>query len=185
MNNRIQQLEVQKLMHEYGFLLLDEQYKNEIIAEHKDEFLRIVHEIGNIASQQTDTSDTKIPKQSIDPTTIPDSLKTKIKKLYREIAKLTHPDRTTNTTYLELYMQATDAVDEFDLVALYDICAKLGIHHAVDAEDVDLLKQRIAMKRRQLTEIESSFIWLYAHSPSEEARQDLVTRFINAHGKKL
>jgi hypothetical protein len=61
----------------------------------------------------------------------------------------------------------------------------LDITHSVDAEDKDILKQRILHKKEELKAIEASFIWLYAHAPSAEAQLDLVTRFINAHGKKL
>jgi hypothetical protein len=40
-------------------------------------------------------------------------------------------------------------------------------------------------KREALKAIEASFIWLYAHAPSNEAKQKLVEQFVNKHGKRL
>jgi hypothetical protein len=51
--------------------------------------------------------------------------------------------------------------------------------------DKDILKQRILHKKEELKAIEASFIWLYAHAPSEEHRKKLIDQFVNKHGKKL
>ncbi len=186
MNQKLQHLEIKKLLQEYSFLMLDEQYKQEVIAANKAEFLRQVREVnGEPAGAMSTEPHVKPAKQCIDPNTVDKSTKDKVKHLYREIAKCTHPDRCNNAELHELYVEATVAADEFDLFALYEICARLDITHSVDTEDKDILKQRIMHKKEELKAIEASFIWLYAHAPSAEAQLDLVTRFINAHGKKL
>ena len=44
MNDKLKQLEIQKLLQEYNYLLLDDEYKQELIAEGKTPFLEQVHE---------------------------------------------------------------------------------------------------------------------------------------------
>jgi hypothetical protein len=186
MNQKIQHLEVKKLLQEYSFLLIDEQYKQEVIAVNKEEFLTRVREANGSPEPVPVAADaTKPEKRRIDPNSVDKSTRNKIKQLYREIAKRTHPDRCADTSLHELYVEATEAAEEFDLFALYEICNRLDITHSVDAEDKDILKQRIMHKREELKAIEASFIWLYAHAPNEEYRTKLVEQFVTKHGKKL
>ena len=186
MNQKLQHLEVKKLLQEYSFLLIDEQYKQEVIAANKEEFLTRVRESNSTPEPEPEPATaTKPDKPRIDPNTVDTSTKDKVKRLYREIAKRTHPDRCTDATLHELYVTATEAAEEFDLFALYELCNRLDITHSVDAEDKDILKQRILHKKEELKAIEASFIWLYAHAPSDEHRKKLIEQFVNKHGKKL
>ncbi len=185
MNDKIQHLEVKKLLQEYSFLLLDEEYKQEIIAANKTEFLKRVREANGEPEPEPESMPERPAKRRIDPDTVDASTRDKVKRLYREIAKHTHPDRCADTSLHELYVEATNAAEEFDLFALYEICHRLNITHSIDPEDKDILKQRIMHKREELAAIEASFIWLYAHAPSEERRNKLVEQFVNKHGKRL
>ena len=187
MNKRLEQLEVKKLLQEYSFLLLDEEYKHEIIDNNREEFLNKIREA------QGDTppppppaeSQEKPKKDKIDPNTVDKSTKDKVKKLYREIAKITHPDKAKTDEHTELYMQATRASEEFDLYTLYEICSQLNISHSIDSGDKDILKIRINEKKDKLKNIENSFIWLYAHAATDEAKQKLVDQFVNKHGNSI
>jgi hypothetical protein len=185
MNNKLQQLEVKKLMQEYSFLLLDEEYKQEVIAANKTEFLTRVREANGKPMAEPEQAPERPAKKRIDPDMVDKSTRDKVKRLYRDLAKLTHPDRCDDAELHEVYVMATEAADEFDLFALYEICHRLDITHSIDPEDKDILRQRIMHKREALAAIESSFIWLYAHAPSEEHRQKLVDQFVNKHGKRL
>jgi len=77
------------------------------------------------------------------------------------------------------------ANEEFDLYTLYEICSQLNISHSIDGEDKDILKIRISEKKDKLKSIESSFIWLYAHAATDEAKQKLVDQFVNKHGNNI
>ena len=44
MNDSVRKLELKKLIQEYNFLLTDEEYKNEVINENKEGFLKEIHE---------------------------------------------------------------------------------------------------------------------------------------------
>jgi hypothetical protein len=185
MNDKIQHLEVKKLLQEYSFLLLDEEYKQEIIAANKTEFLKRVREANGEPESEPESMPERPAKRRIDPDTVDASTRDKVKRLYREIAKHTHPDRSDDVELHDVYVAATEAADEFDLFALYEICHRLDITHSIDPDDKDILRQRIMHKREALKAIEASFIWLYAHAPSDEAKQKLVEQFVNKHGKRL
>ena len=183
MNKRLEQLEVKKLLQEYSFLLLDEEFKNEVVDGSREEFLNKIRETRGNESPPTPTEpQEKKKKDKIDPNTVDKSTKDKVKKLYREIAKITHPDKAKTDEHTELYIQSTVAAEEFDLFTLYEICAKLDISHSIDIEDKDILKIRINKKRDELKSIESSFIWLYVHAQTEEKKQEIINHFIKTHG---
>jgi len=186
MNKRLEQLEVKKLLQEYSFLLLDEEYKHEIIDNNREEFLNKIREAqGDTPPPPPSEPQEKPKKDKIDPNTVDKSTKDKVKKLYREIAKITHPDKAKTDEHTELYMQATVAAEGFDLFVLYEICSKLNISHSIDGEDKDILKIRINKKRDELKSIESSFIWLYAHAQTDEEKQKLIDHFVNKHGNNI
>ena len=186
MSNRLEQLEVKKLLQEYSFLLLDEEYKNEVIDSNKEEFLNKIREArGETPPPPPQISQEQPPKKKIDPNTVDKSTREKVKKLYREIAKITHPDKAKTDEHTELYVKATMASEGFDLYTLYEICSQLNISHSIDSGDKDILKIRINEKKDKLKNIENSFIWLYAHAATDEAKQKLVDQFVNKHGNSI
>lgn len=190
MNDKLEQLAIKRLLKEYSFLVLDDEYKKEVISTGKSEFMKMVHDMrgdtppptSNEISEQTG----EVPKKlKIDPSTIDPKVREKVKKLYREIAKLTHPDKTNSEQHVELYTQATEAMEEFDLMTLYNICDILNISYTLGKEDKDVLKEHIKNKKEKLSGIENSFIWLFMHEEDEVKREQLVKLFIEKHGNKL
>jgi len=110
MNNKLERLEIQKLLQEYSFLLLDEEYKNEVISSSKSEFLSKVREITGTPPEHVEPPSEPIQNiinniEAINPQDIDKSTRDKIKKLYHEIAKLTHPDRVNSDNLVDLYMR--------------------------------------------------------------------------------
>lgn len=187
MNKKLGEIEVRKLFQEYNFLLIDEEYKNEIINAERDIFLNKVKEIcGNNLKQDQDSppvNDVNINK--LDLPEVDKSTMGRIKKLYREIVKITHPDRTDNEGYVEFYRQATKAMEEYNLFIIYDICNKLNILYSLDDEEKYILKVKINDKKQQLKNIENSFIWLYFHAKDEEEKNRIIQMFIEKHGGKF
>lgn len=191
MNDKLKKLEIKKLFQEYNFLLIDDEYKQEIITNIKPEFLektqklRIELNIQPEPIQEENHNDINLPKKpKVDPSTINETTKNKIKKLYREIVKKTHPDRTESEELINFYRLATEASDNYNLFELFIICNKLEIEIDLDFEDKDTLSILIEMKKEELKSIESSFIWLYANSKTEEDKNNLVELFVKKHGTK-
>lgn len=191
MNDKLKKLEIKKLLQEYNFLLIDDEYKQEVISETKTNFLTSVEKlkselgIQTEVQPQTKNNDLTLPKKpKIDPQSVSQSTKDKVKKLYREIAKKTHPDRTGSEELINFYRLATEAANEYNLFELFIICNKLNIDTNVDFEDKDTLLVLIEMKRKELKSIEDSFIWLYANSKTEEDKNKVIEMFVKKHGTK-
>jgi hypothetical protein len=52
----------------------------------------------------------------------PDLKSTKIRKLYRDIVKVTHPDKVDNKSLNDIYIESTKCYDENDKIGIYKIC---------------------------------------------------------------
>ena len=193
MNDKLKQLEIQKLMQEYSYLMLDSQYKDELIDDARNRFMETVRNImGKPPTPHPTTQDVdqqqqqkSANKKTIDPSTVDPLVRAKVKQIYRNIAKITHPDRATTDEHVDAYVRATKAADEFDLFELYGICALLGIHYIIDFNDKPLLLQHIKHKREQLKSIEQSYIWLWANAETQEEQDRLVKQFIDMYGDKV
>ena len=59
----------------------------------------------------------------------------KMKKLYRDIAKLTHPDKIVSEKLNDLYLKSTKFYKNSDITGIYYICDELGITYEIDDED--------------------------------------------------
>lgn len=187
MTDKLKKLELKKLLQEYNFLLLDDEYKKEIISENRSEFLKRTQKLRLDQQLPVETENSKketnLPKKpKIDPDTVDKSTKEKVKKLYRDIVKKTHPDKTNSEYLINYYMKATVAADDYNLMELFIICNELLIEFDLDLEDKTTLTTLIEMKKNELKSIESSFIWMYYISKTEEEKNKLIELFVKKHG---
>jgi hypothetical protein len=187
MGNKLKELEIKKLIQEYNFLLTDDEYKKEIIQENRPVFMEKVDNTKkkldikqNIEKINELNQKQEIEKKEIEikPENVSNSTKNKIKKIYREIVKLTHPDKISSEKLLNLYHKATKFADQFNIIGLFQICLELNIEIELDMEDIDVLNFLIKQKRDELKKIDSSFIWLWVNSKSDEERDKIVEMFV-------
>lgn len=176
-----EQLELKKMMKEWEYLLTEEEYKNEIIEEYRTEFLK---KVGIVEPEKpvdpvVEVHEEEVEEEEKEPVDdgISEYVKKKVKKIYRDIVKVAHPDKTDSEEYVSLYIDAKKAYTEFNLIQLYSICESLKIPYSVEIEDKDIFKEKIDIKKDKLKKIEYSFIWLYAEAKTDEERNDLVDRF--------
>jgi hypothetical protein len=192
MNDKLKKLEIKKLLQEYNFLLLDDEYKKEIISDNRPEFLEKVQKLKSdmgvvqepeIKPEKKEDVKEDLPKKpKLDPNSINKSTRDKVKKLYREIVKKTHPDKTNSEDLINLYMKATIASDDYNLFELFIICIELNIDIDIDINDKDTLTVLIEMKKNELKSIEASFIWIYYMAKTEEEKNKLIELFVKKHG---
>ena len=191
MGDKLKTLEIKKLIQEYNFLLLDDEFKKEVISENRPEFLektqKLRSDLGIIndpdPQPEKKEEEVNLPKKpKIEPDSVDKSVKDKVKKLYREIVKKTHPDKVASEDLINLYMSATIAADEYNLMELFIICDQLSINFEIDFEDKGTLIALIEMKKKELKDIESSFIWIYYMAKTEEEKNKLVELFVKKHG---
>ena len=110
-----------------------------------------------------------IPKQVSKIYTIEDMLKVPIddvnidfKNLYRKITSKTHPDKVKNNSKIEIYIEATTAVDYNNWFELIKIAAKLNLELPKPSkEQIKWLKVLIKSLAQKLFIIKTSVGWQY------------------------
>ena len=182
MDNKLFELELKKIIHEYKFLEIEEEWKNELIDSNKETFLRDIsqNKVSTDVNKEEEISEKINPE--IDDDLVNKQMPDNIKKIYREIVKLTHPDKTekmNNRDELnDMYIKAKIAADEYDIYGLLVICDKLKIKWLIDISEKTILEDNLIAKRKKLKSIESSYIWLWINAKTEEDKLKIVNLFI-------
>ena len=162
MDNKLFELELKKIIHEYKFLEIEEEWKNELIDSNKETFLRDIsqNKVSTDVNKEEEISEKINPE--IDDDLVNKQMPDNIKKIYREIVKLTHPDKTekmNNRDELnDMYIKAKIAADEYDIYGLLVICDKLKIKWLIDISEKKILEDNLIAKRKKLKSIEKMCI---------------------------
>lgn len=190
MQDRIKTLEIKKILQEYTFLLVDDEYKHELIESNKSDFLKSIEdtkkELGIISPEleevpQVDEEASKKPAKEPKIKNIKETTRLKLKKVYRSIVKLTHPDKFKSDELLATYIRAKEAYADNNLLDLYLICIELKIDVELDQEDIENIVEVLDLKRKEVSNLEVSFLWLWIHSPTDELKNIIVMTFIDKH----
>lgn len=196
MKEKLKQLEIKKIFQEYNLLLVDDEYKKEMINEYRADFLTEIEnkrrELG-IEPEVPKTEDE--PKAEnidssdavADPTKtiiyVDEETKKKLKKIYKEIVKKTHPDKTNSEKHLDMYIKSKQAYEENNIIDLYSICIDLQIEFDYDVIDIKSMLEIIDHKKMKLKNLESSYLWLWVHSQDESEKEKIISLFIQAYVK--
>lgn len=189
MSDKIKKLEIKKLLQEYNFLLIDDEYKREVIGDNRSEFLKSIEdkkkELG-VSSPEPEIPTEPKDKVEKEPKikNVNDHTKRKMKKIYRDIVKITHPDKLDSEEYLDTYIKAKESYSDNNLLELYMICVELNIDVELEGEDVENILEVLILKRKEMSDLESSFLWLWVHAPTQEIKDEIVLKFINKHSVK-
>lgn len=188
MEEKIHELHINKIIQEYSYLKSDEEFKKEVISTRQSEFLKIINQtlLNYSPDQIRKHDDTQPPpvenkKPGIDIEEIPNNTKVKAKNVYRDIVKLTHPDKVDNKELNELYIEAKDAYEVYDLFELYFIARSLNIKLKLTFEEMDTLNKLIDLKKQNIKSLESSYVWLWINGSSEDEKTRIVNQFIEQH----
>jgi hypothetical protein len=101
----------------------------------------------------------------------------KVKKIYREIVKLTHPDKVKVKKLNDLYLKATEYYESDDITGLYTICNELGIEYELDESDNESILLKIKSLKGKIGFIESTFTWKW-YSAKEKEKENLILNYI-------
>ena len=143
-------------------------------------------EEGDIGENQNKTEENKQNSNDEEEKKIDSNKKEKspkVKKIYREIVKKTHPDKDKTEKYIDLYKEATSAYEKNDIVALIFICSKLDIEIDLEEDDIGSITLAIREKKKELQNIEMSYLWLWYNSKTQEQRDKVVELFISKNFK--
>lgn len=103
----------------------------------------------------------------------------KVKSLYREIVKLTHPDKVNDDNLNRLYLEATDGYDNNDIFHLYLICDKLDINYSVEDEDMNNMDNKVSELKSRSNFLESTFTWKWLNGKDDLEKKKIIIQFIN------
>ena len=195
--NRLQFLQTKKLFKELEYMESDFEYRNEIISEADSEFISKVNNFLEEHPKLKEIYDDKIDshiQQSILRNTeevielfeeevieqeIFEEVKLpKVKKLYREIVKLTHPDKVDQKSLNDLYLTATKYYDQNDKIGLYKVCTELEIDYDLDDEDNQIIESKIDDLKRRIEFLESTFTWQWINTDGEKEKLEMMIQFI-------
>lgn len=209
--NKIKQLEIRKLLRELDFIESDFIYKNELVQEADNNFIRSVNDLLVKHPELKDIFDKKISskienvfrkreeiiKEISDSEEKQPSLDefigdiidqnsfvkieteiSKIKKLYREIVKKTHPDKVSNKKLNEIYLKSTFFYESNDIAGIYSLCDELDIEYEVDEKDNKMIVDKINSLKSRISFMESTITWRWFHSEDEKEKEQLLLRYI-------
>lgn len=207
--SKIKLLQLKKLLKELEYIESDFEYRSELISEADNEFIKSINNFLDIHPDIKDIYDKKINErinQSIKANTEPieeiieetviesepiyesvmdnvvtDLVETnvKLKKLYREIAKLTHPDKINKSTLNDLYIKATKFYNFNDKIGIYRICSELNIDYDIDDDDEIIISERIDSLKKRISFLESTFAYKWIESEDENEKNKIMIEYIN------
>tara|TARA_A100001015_G_scaffold277789_1_gene337318 strand:+ start:1216 stop:1878 length:663 start_codon:yes stop_codon:yes gene_type:complete len=108
-----------------------------------------------------------------------------LKSVYKDIAKVTHPDKLKNMSEIErlekenLFIKAKKALEEENFIDLMDVALHLKIKFPDPTEaDIVFAKNRIEKIRNKIKKLENTTAWKWYHS-DEEDRPLIMKDYIN------
>ena len=193
---KLKLLEVKKLLKELDYVETDFEWHSEMISEADISFLKEVNKFlesnielkklyddkiqaryDELISNKTETAETNNIIEEKE-TTSKEDKPTKVKKLYREIAKLTHPDKSESEELNQLYLKASEYYNSSDKIGIYKICSKLEIDYEIEEEDVSLIGEKIDFYKNKISFLENNVSWHWMSATDEHIKNSIVFTFI-------
>jgi hypothetical protein len=202
--SKLHQLEVRRLLKELDYVKSDYEYKNEIVFEADNSFMRSLNEFLERNIVLKELFDKKINRsieemirkkssedviehvteavdeESTEISIVERVVDEKLRKIYRNIAKKTHPDKISDTRLNDIYIMASKMYDTNDVMGIYTICDQLGIPYELSIEDSETLKSQISMMKERVGFMESTFTWKWYHTEDESERSRILVEYIKS-----
>ena len=201
--NKIKQLEVKKLLKELDFIESDFNYKNEIVSSADNDFIKRVNElldehkelkiifdeimdkkidfIFNKKLQEIEEIKSEEIMEELSEEIILDNPNPKVKKLYREIAKVTHPDKTINKKLNEFYIKATNCYTTNDNVGIYKICFQIGLEDLLYDDELNIefeIRKQIDNIKNKTNFLEKTITYQWYFSDDINIKNKILMQFI-------
>ena len=107
------------------------------------------------------------------------------KKLWKQVALLTHPDKTGNDPEkTELYKRASEAWNRGDYAEVMNIATDLGISPPEDSEaGIEVLEKSAVDLEQKIKDVETSVLWMWANAPPDR-KDKIMDLYLASRGKK-
>ncbi len=189
MSDKLKQLEIKKLLSEYEYLIVDDEYKQQIISDYSSEFISEINETAGIKEEKEEERDIPPPEEKeiikkINDEDLTDETKKRMKSMFREIMKKTHPDKVQSEELVDIYIKSKEAYETNDILGLCFYANKLNVIVELSDMEVEILKDMIKKKKEELETIEKSWLWLWYKASTEQAKDNIVKLYYNNVLKK-
>jgi hypothetical protein len=199
--SKLRSIQLKKLLKELEYMELEFEYRTELVQEVDLKFTRQINEfldenptIKEVYDQKNDLRlqsaiESKINEiqSEVDELEVEDEVEeldllptvsTKVKKLYREIVKVTHPDLINKKNLNEIYLYATKYYNLNDKIGIYRICSELNIDYDIDEEDEVDISKKINEVKSKISFLESTWAWKWFTTESEREKNQIMIDFI-------
>ena len=203
--NKLKDLEIKKLLKELDFIEMDYEYRSEVVSEADSEFMNSINNFLSKNPELKEIYDKKVTdriektinevkQKEVDKSTQSDNIEDdfnqdsiddiisektpEVKKAYRDIVKLTHPDKVKDKRLNDFYIKSTDLYNNNDKIGLYKICDELGISYDIDENDTEIIEDKINTLKRKINFLESTFTWKWFNTKDEKLRDRILLDFI-------
>lgn len=196
--DRIKLLEIKKLFKELDYVQSDFEYRSEIISEADTNFLNVVNsfldghpELKELyESKVNDRINQFISTESYEPINeqsqnyfeqdeiFIDDKSPKVKKIYREIVKITHPDKSNKKSHNDIYVKATEYYNMNDKISLYKLATELDIDYDIEYDDNIEIQRRIDEFKGRINFLESTFTYQWIRIDDEIQKNEMMINFI-------
>ena len=102
----------------------------------------------------------------------------KLKDFYRQIVKVTHPDKINSDTLHTLYNEANLAFKEGKKIDILLLCDRLGLSYEVTDEEREMLKSEIIDFRKKINYLESSYVYQWKLTDEENLKNKVALTYI-------
>ena len=195
------ELELKRMLKELDFYESDYEYKNEIVMQAELEFIKSVNNFLVQNPELKTLFDEKVQKrleENIKKKSEEEELyievkeeedeetkfrSPKMKKLYREIVKKTHPDKIRDKKLNEVYIKATKYYNDADLLSIYKVCSDLHIYYEVDIEDNEYVKEKIFSVKDKINFIQATYTWKWHFTENETDKNSVIFEYIKGQIK--
>jgi len=198
---KIESLKIKKLMKELDYIQSDFEWKNELVSESDYSFMysinkfleqnpeikylydkKITEKLENSIKNKIEVEENKENNleefKNEDIIENSKNISPKIKRLYREIVKLTHPDRVKKKKLNDLYIQSTDYYNSNDKIGIYKICSELDIEFEIEEDDEFFISDKIENLKKRINFLESTFTWKWYNCQDEVQKDQIIIDFI-------
>ena len=196
--NNLQKLESKRLLKELDFYESDLEYKSELVNHVETTFIQSVNEYLDEHPTLKEIFDEKINKrieetinknrltsESIEQDILIEDIEVdskeenpKLRKLYIEIVKQTHPDKVKNEKLNNLYIEAGKSYDSQDLFNIYSICDELGISYELEESENFIIKDKIKYLQDKIKFIQSTFTWQWYYTEEEIEKNNIIKEYV-------
>lgn len=197
--NKLKSLEIRKLLKELDYIESEFEYTNEVISDADTSFMEGINftldkypELKDKYNEKLDevikkSIESKSKSNDVDDnqevseeenTTKKTDKSTKIKKLYREIVKLTHPDKVDDEDLNDIYLKSTEYYDDDNTIGIYKICDSLNIEYELEEDDNLKISETINKLKGKISFLESTFTWVWYNAKSDEEKEQIILNFI-------